>query len=206
MNKKEELIYWAKRLYYRGLSPATSGNISVLNEENKILISGTNTCLGDLVDSDIVTIDFEGNQLSKGKKASSEKYLHSAIYSARADVEAVIHSHCPYITAFAIAGVPIKDAILPEFVYQFGEIPIAKYATPSSFELVDNCLNYFKKGHNIILMKNHGAIIAGSDLRTCFMGLESVRAYAETYFGALVLGGVQKLNSKQISEINKLKG
>ena len=55
-------------------------------------------------------------------------------------------------------------------------------------------------------MKNHGVIIAGADLRTCFMGLESVRAYAETYFGAMVLGGVQKLNAKQISEIKKLKG
>ncbi|MBQ3102301.1 class II aldolase/adducin family protein [bacterium] len=206
MNKKEELIYWAKRLYYRGLSPATSGNISVLGEDNKILISSSGSCLGDLVDSDIVTIDFDGTQLSKGKKASGEKHLHSAIYEARPDVEAVIHSHCPYITAFAVAGVPIKDAILPEFVYQFGEIPIAKYATPSSFELVDNCLAYFKKGHNIVLMKNHGVIIAGPDLRTCFMGLESVRAYAETYFGAMVLGGVQKLNAKQISEINKLKG
>ena len=206
MNKKEELIYWAKRLYYRGLSPATSGNISVLSEDNKILISSSGSCLGDLVDEDIVTIDFQGNQLSKGKKPSGEKYLHSAIYEARADVEAVIHSHCPYITAFAVAGVPIKDAILPEFVYQFGEIPIAKYATPSSFELADNCLKYFKKGHNIVLMKNHGVIIAGPDLRTCFMGLESVRAYAETYFGAMVLGGVQKLNAKQISDINKLKG
>ncbi|MBR1977013.1 class II aldolase/adducin family protein [bacterium] len=199
MNKKEELIYWAKRLYYRGMSPATSGNISVLDEDNKILISSSGSCLGDLAETDIVTIDFEGNQLSKGKKPSGEKYLHSAIYEARADVEAVIHSHCPYITAFAVAGVPIKDAILPEFVYQFGEIPVAKYATPSSFELVDNCLAYFKKGHNIVLMKNHGVVIAGADLRTCFMGLESVRAYAETYFGAMVLGGVQKLNAKQIS-------
>lgn len=206
MNKKEELIYWAKRLYYRGLSPALSGNISVLDENNNILISSSGSCLGDLVDEDIVTIDFQGNQLSKGKKPSGEKYLHSAIYEARADVEAVIHSHCPYITAFAVAGVPIKDAILPEFVYQFGEIPIAKYATPSSFELADNCLKYFKKGHNIVLMKNHGVVIAGPDLRTCFMGLESVRAYAETYFGAMVLGGVQKLNAKQISDINKLKG
>ena len=63
MNKKEELIYWAKRLYYRGMSPATSGNISVLDEDNKILISSSGSCLGDLAETDIVTIDFEGNQL-----------------------------------------------------------------------------------------------------------------------------------------------
>ena len=50
--------------------------------------------------------------------------MHIAIYDERDDINAVVHSHCPYITSFAVNGIPIKDPILPEFIYQFEEIPI----------------------------------------------------------------------------------
>ena len=121
---KEELIFWGKRLYFKGLSPATSGNISLRAGDN-FLITASGTCAGDLVADEISLIDINGNLIS-GKKPSSEKFMHLAIYEERDDINAVVHSHCPYITAFAVNGIPIKDPILPEFIYQFEEIPIVK--------------------------------------------------------------------------------
>lgn len=201
---KEELIFWAKRLYFKGLSPATSGNISV-RVGNDVLITASGTCAGDLVKEEIVLIDANGNSKSGGNP-SSEKFMHIAIYDERDDINAVVHSHCPYITSFAVNGIPIKDPILPEFIYQFEEIPIVKYETPSSIKLANNVAKMFKKGYSATLMENHGIIVGAKDLKTAVYMLESIRTYAETYFGAMVLGGVQKLNKKQIEEIRKLRG
>ena len=201
---KEELIFWAKRLYFKGLSPATSGNISMKTKEG-VLITASGACAGDLIKDEIVLIDDNGNP-KIAARPSSERYMHLAIYEEREDIKAIVHSHCPYITAFAVNRTPIKEPILPEFIYQFEEIPIVKYETPSSIALADSVAKVFKKGHNVALMANHGVIVGAKDLKNCVYMLESIRTYAETYFGAMVLGGIQKLNKKQIEEIRKLRG
>jgi L-fuculose-phosphate aldolase len=99
---KNDIIYWAKRLYQKGMSPATSGNISI-RIKNGIYISASGTCLNDLNEENIVLIDYEGNVKEGNKKPSSEKIMHSEIYTRRDDINAIIHCHCPLITAFAVA-------------------------------------------------------------------------------------------------------
>ena len=71
-NAKESILFWAKRLYQRGMSPATSGNISV-KTDNGIMISASGTCLNDMDENDIVLIDYDGNVKEGNKKPSSEK-------------------------------------------------------------------------------------------------------------------------------------
>ena len=53
--------------------------------------------------------------------------MHSEIYTRRDDLSAIIHCHCPVITAFAVAGIPINKPILPDFALYFDEIPLIKY-------------------------------------------------------------------------------
>ncbi len=202
--QKEEIKYWAKRLYDKGLSPATTGNISVKTERG-ILVTASGSALGDLAADDIVLVDFEGNLLEGGKKASSEKYMHLDIYQEREDISAIIHSHCPYITAFAVANQPIEAPILAEFVFHFDKVPLVPYATPSGFKLAETTSKPFKKGYNTVLMANHGVVTGAASLKECFYNLEALRAYCETYFGAQVLGGAKKLNTKEVEEIKKLK-
>lgn len=201
---KEEIIYWAKRLYDKGLSPATTGNISVKTERG-ILITASGSAMGDLTPDEIVLIDFEGNLLEGNKKASSEKFLHLDIYQEREDISTIIHSHCPYITAFAVADQPVEAPILAEFIYHFDKVPLAPYVVPSSFKLAEVTVKPFKKGYSTVLMGNHGVVTGAATLKECFYNLEALRAYCETYFGACVLGGAKKLNKQEVEEIRKLK-
>ena len=55
---KKDILYWSKRLYQKGMSPATSGNISVRTDRG-ILISSSGVCLNDMSEEDIVLIDFD---------------------------------------------------------------------------------------------------------------------------------------------------
>lgn len=201
---KKDIIYWSKRLYQKGMTPATSGNISVRTKEG-ILISSSGVCLNDMDEDDIVLIDFDGNLMEGNKKPSSEKFLHTQIYEMRDDINAIVHSHCPYITAFACSKKMINEPIMPEFVFYFDKIPTAPYAVPSSINLAVDTAEYFKNS-DTVLMQSHGVVSGGQSLQQVFYNLESLRAYSETYFGAQVLGGHRILNKKQINEIRKLKG
>ena len=184
------------------MSPSTSGNISI-KFKDKILISATGTCLNDLSYDDIVLIDYDGNLIEGKNKPSSEKIMHSEIYTQRDDVNAIIHCHCPLITAFSVAGIEINEAILPDFVLTFGKVPLVDYFCPSSLDLAINVgktlLNY-----DAVLLKNHGVVFADATLKGAFYKAELLRAYVEIYFGAQVLGGVKKLKKKDVLEITKL--
>ena len=199
---KNDILYWSKRLYQKGMSPATSGNISTKTDKG-ILISASGTCLNDMDENDIVLIDYEGNVIQGKKKPSSEKIMHGAIYTQRDDIGAIIHCHCPVITAFAVAGVEITKPILPDFALLYDKIPLVPYFCPSSFELADTVGKYFEK-YNVVLLKNHGIVLGADTLQNAFYALESIRAYCETYFGAEVLGGAKAITKNEVLKIKKL--
>ena len=63
---KEDILYWAKRLYQKGMSPSTSGNISIKTKDG-IMISASGCCLNDMDENDIILIDYEGNVKEGGR-------------------------------------------------------------------------------------------------------------------------------------------
>ena len=203
-NTKDDIVYWARRAYSARMVPATSGNISI-RDEDKILISKSGVCLGDMGIEDISEINLNADSLN-GIKPSSEKLMHIKIYEKRPDIESIIHIHCPYVTSFAVCRKEINEPILPEFIFNFGIVPSAKYALPSSVELADEIAGYFKDGHNAVLMQNHGLVAGAKTLKETFYALESIQAYTKTYFAAKFLGNIYTLNDAEIEEINNLRG
>ena len=201
-DSKNNILFWAKRLYQRGMSPSVSGNISVKHKDG-ILISASGTCMNDMDENDVVFIDYDGNLKEGNKKPSSEKIMHSEIYTRRDDINAIIHCHCPLITAFAVAGLPIKKPILPDFALYWDEIPLIPYYCPSSTDLAVAVGECFEK-NNVALLKNHGVVLGDTSLQNAFYKLDLLRAYVEIYFGAEVLGGAMAIPKKGVSEIKKL--
>lgn len=205
--KKDEIknliIKYGKKLYEKNMSPATSGNISVRYEENA-LITASGTCLGDLEKEDIVLIDKNSKVLEGEKKASSEKNLHNKIYELRPDINAIIHCHSPYTSAFAVCHIPLSKPIISENVFYFGEIPVADYALPGSEKLVDNTAKYFLQ-HNAVLLANHGIIIGAKNLKEAYYLTETAETFAQIYINSMILGGAKELSEKQIKEIYELR-
>ncbi len=201
-NIKNEIIKYGELLYKKGLSPATSGNISVKFDKG-YLVTASGVSLGDLTFEDIIFIDENANILEGTKKPTSEKFLHLKTYSLRSDINAIIHCHSPKATAFSVAGLGMDMPILSEFVYYFDKIPLAKYATPSSTQLVENTVPHLKDS-KAVLMANHGVITIANNLKNAFYQIETIEAYAEVYLNSITLGKMNKLSKKDIEEINKL--
>lgn len=205
METKKELSLLCKKIYNKGLSPATSGNISY-KLENSILVTPTGYCLGDVEENDFSNVDLQGKKIGSGQNPSSERFMHIEIYKKRPDVKCILHVHPPMITAFAVAQIPINKVGLSEAVLGgVGDVPIAKYATPSSGELANNVAT-LAETNDCILMANHGIVILGKSIKDAYHRLEALQGVAETYLWATVLGRITEITPEQKQELIKIKG
>lgn len=201
---KKEIIEYGKLCGEKNFTPGISGNISA-RYKDKILITSSGSANGYLTEEDFSVIDYNGNVIEGHPKASSEKMLHIAFYNIRSDVNYIVHVHSPYLSTFASCGKALDEAVMAENVFYFGQIPIAEYGLPSSNDLVDKTAKYFDK-YNAVLMANHGFIVGDKTIKDAYLKLELAEAYAQVVINTKLLGGAVLLNSKQIEEINALKG
>ena len=200
--RKEEIIEIGKRLYLKNLTVATSGNISIKTDKC-IYITASGSSLGALKKEDIVLTDLDGNEISQGK-ASSEKKLHVAIYRLRPEINAIIHTHPVYLTSFASCHKALKEPIMSENILYFEDIPVAKYAMPSSDELVKNTIKHLKK-RDVVMMANHGAIAIAANLEDAFAKIETAEYYAQVTLNTHIIGKPKYLSDEDISDLLKLK-
>lgn len=193
------IIEYGKLCGIKNYTPGYSGNISARYEKG-LLITTSGSSNGYLKPNQIVYTDFNGQSLEKDKKPSSEKFLHIEIYKQRPDLNFIIHVHSPYLSSFASAGKDLIEPIMAENVFYFGGIPLAKYALPSSKELVENTIKYFDK-YDAVLMENHGFIIASKTMEDAYLKLELAETYAQTVLNTYVLGGAKILTPDEENAI-----
>lgn len=198
----EDITKLGELLGQKNLTVGTSGNISKKTPDG-IYITATGTALGFLEEKDVVLTDFCGKELLGGK-ASSEIKLHAEIYRRRSDVNAIIHTHSPYLTTFASCHKNLDEAVMSENIIYFEDIPVAEYAMPSSMQLVENTVKYLID-RDVVMMANHGVVAVGKDLKSAFFKLETAEYYAKVCLNAKLLGGAKCLSPKDVDDIKQLK-
>src|SRR5271169_6027144 len=201
---KQEICEIGRRLYAKGFAAANDGNITYRLNAKEILCTPTMVSKGFMKPEDICKVDYEGKQLAGTRKRSSEILLHLAVYKNRPDVKAVVHCHPPHATAFAVAGVPIPNCVLPEVEVFLGEIPTALYETPGTQKFAETIVPLLKAANTIILA-NHGTITFGPDLEKAYWHSEIVDAYCNILILSKQLGRVNYFNEKQTQELLDLK-
>lgn len=200
---EKEIIEYGKLCGIKNFTPGYSGNISA-RYKNGLLITTSGSSNGYLKKDHIVYTDFEGKSLEKGKKPSSEKFLHIEIYKQRPDINYIIHVHAPYLSSFASAGKDLMAPIMAENVFYFGGIPLAEYALPSTKELVDNTIKFFDK-YDAVLMANHGFIVGAKTIEDAYLKLELAESYAQVVLNTEILGGAKYLSQDEEQKILDLR-
>ncbi len=203
---KKQICDIGKRIYDRGMVAANDGNISVKISDNEFLCTPTGVSKGFMTPDYICKVDAEGNviQANKGFKPSSEIKMHMRVYKERPDVKSVVHAHPMYGTAFAIAGVPLTQPIMPEAVIALGCVPIAEYGTPSTVEIPDAISKYLQH-FDALLLENHGALTYSDSLLAAYHKMESLEFYAQLLFLSKQLGGPKELNNNQVERLYEIR-
>lgn len=198
-----EIIKIAHLTYKRGFVSAMDGNISARLSNGNIICTPTSVNKGDLKKSQIVEIAPDGNLVYGIYKPSTEIKLHLFIYNQREDVNAIVHAHPPFATAFATAGLSLEGFVLPEVIVNLGKIPLAKYATPSTDEIALS-VQPFVKNCDAFLLQNHGAVTLGKNLKDAYFKMEKLEHYAMIVLLARVLGGEKSLTLEDVKKLSEI--
>jgi L-fuculose-phosphate aldolase len=201
---KQEICDIGDRLYKRGFAAANDGNITYRVSENEVLCTPTMHSKGFLKPSDIAVIDMEGKQIAGDKPRSSEALLHLEIMKARPDVKSVVHCHPPHATAFAVAREAIPSCVLPEVEVFLGNVPIAKYETPSGKAFAETILPFVHKS-NVMILANHGTVSYGETVERAYWWTEILDAYCRILILAKQVGRVEYLPPEKGWELVELK-
>ena len=199
---KKEICEIGKRMYVRGFVAANDGNISVKINDKEVLCTPTGVSKGYMTPDMICKVDINGKVITANGKfrPSSEIKMHLRVYKERSDVRSVVHAHPPYATSYAIAGVPLDKAIMPEAVIALGTVPIAAYGTPSTDEIPDEVSKYLSC-YDAVLLENHGALSYSNSLINAYFKMESLEFYAKLMHISSQIGEPQILNTKQVEKL-----
>ena len=185
----------AQTMHREGLVVETSGNVSARVREGKrdlIAITASGTAYESLTLEDIVVVDHEGEPVLGSAVPSTELLMHAAIYQARSDVGAVMHTHSTYASALAVAGLAIP-ALIDEMVVSLGEsIQVSAYASPSSEEMGEAVVTALAD-RNAALIKNHGFVGVGRDVRAALKACRLGEQMAKIFVLARGVGNADPL-------------
>ncbi len=180
---RKEIVSLGKFLYERGYLLATDGNISACRrEKGVILITPRGKCKGELSVKEIGKISLTGKVISGD--VSSEWRMHLACYKGRKDIRAVIHAHPPWTTLISLRKGDLEPSLLPEAEIYLREMRSIPYHRPGSKELADAVFEVVTKNPrvDIFILKRHGAIVLGKDLRDARFKLERLEFFSFLFY------------------------
>ena len=195
-----------KLLYDRGYAAANDGNLSMLAEPGRLLMTPSGVSKGRMTPDMLLVTDLEGRVLEGDRHPSSEMKMHLAVYRGRADVRAVVHAHPPVSTAFAVCRRGLETPYLAELVVGLGSVPCTPGFAMLSTEEVPHSVEPYLADHNAVLLANHGALTWGGDLWEAFDRLETVEHTAKIVQNAQLLGDPVALTEAETAQLRSLRG
>ena len=184
---KSEIIVTAQEAQRTGLMRHRSGNVSALDKEKGlIVITPSGIDREALQIRDISVVRLEDLALIEGEKPSSETLMHAACYRVREDIRAIVHTHSPVATAFAVCERPVPAIVYEMFLFHTADgcIPVAPFARPGTKELADAVAGVIKE-NDLALMARHGAIAVGKSAEEALLAAHYIEEFATIYMHAL---------------------
>jgi L-fuculose-phosphate aldolase len=193
--ERAEVLAAVERIVAGGLVAGASGNVSRrirTPDGDLIAVTASRVPYARFQPEDVLIVDFELDAVDGDGVPSSESLLHGAIYRARADVGAVIHTHSVYASAFAVAATPIPAVLDEQVVTLGGAVEVAEYGASASEELAERAVAALGD-RAAVLLRNHGVAGVGADLEEACAVVELVERVAKVHALATVLGGAREL-------------
>jgi ribulose-5-phosphate 4-epimerase/fuculose-1-phosphate aldolase len=195
------IVAHGRSLFERGLSPGTSGNISA-RVDGGFLMTPTNSSLGTLDPARLSRLDEHAKHVD-GDPPTKEVWLHTAMYDARPDDQAIVHLHSTHAVAVACLADTNPDDVLPPltpyYVMRVGRLPLVPYGRPGDDSLAAE-VRRLAGDHHALLLANHGPIVSGPTLDAAAAAIEELEETAKL---VLLLGGrpTRPLTDEQLRQL-----
>jgi 3-dehydro-4-phosphotetronate decarboxylase len=204
---REDICRLGRSLFERGLTPGSSGNISVRCDDGGWLVTPTNASLGWLDPAKLSRLDSAGRLIS-GDKPTKEVPLHTALYETRASSQAIVHLHSTHSVAVSMLPEVNPKAVLPPmtpyYMMKCGATALVPYYRPGDPAVADAIKGLAGK-YSSVLLANHGPVVAGDSLEAAVYAMEELEETAKLY---LLLRGLnpRHLSPEQVSDLVEVFG
>jgi ribulose-5-phosphate 4-epimerase/fuculose-1-phosphate aldolase len=201
---REDICRFGRSLFERGLTPGSSGNISVRLDDGGYLVTPTNASLGFLDPGRLSRLDADGHLVS-GDAPTKEVPLHSALYQTRGAARAVVHLHSTHSVALSMLSDIDPRAALPPmtayYLMRCGATALVPYYRPGDPAVAD-AIKALAGRYSSVLLANHGPVVAGDTLEAAVFAIEELEETAKLY---LLLRGLNPryLSPEQIADLVK---
>ena len=196
---REAIVTACQELSRAGLVVGTAGNVSV-REGDLVAVSPSGVRYADLTPELVGVHRLDGSAVEARLAPTSELTLHLAIYAARPEAGAVVHTHSPAATA--LSALVDEVPAVHYYVAMFGgpTVPVASYATYGSDDLARNVVDALRD-RTACLMGNHGAVAIGPDLVTAQDKSTYLEWLCEVYLRASAAGTPRLLPTAEIAAV-----
>ena len=167
----EDIVYANRILYDQGVVDAF-GHVSARDDKdpNRFLMARS-VAPGLVTSSDILEFDRNGEPIdARGRKVYLERFIHAAIYRARPDVKAIVHSHSPAVIPFGVTGTILRPIDQMSAFLGAGApiFEIRDTAGMTNLLITDNKLgDALAKSlgdRAVVLMRGHGSVAVGDSI------------------------------------------
>ena len=187
------------------MSRSGHANLSARLDEQRIVMTAGGT-VRNLTPEQFAVVTLDG-QVEQGKLDPTNMEIvrmHTEVYRVRPDVQAVIHTHSPHVTAFALANEPLPARY--EALLRFGQaenIPIVPWAPRGSDASVRGIVDILSHSTTTqaVLLGNHGLLAFGSSPVAVAAFITIMEEAAEMELEAQSLGGAKDLPADALEAI-----
>jgi L-fuculose-phosphate aldolase len=157
---RAEVVAAAQAMARLGLVAGSSGNVSA-REGDRIHITPAGLPYDEMTDADVVTLALDGAVVAGAREPSSERRVHLAVYAARPDARALVHSHSVHATAWSFLDEPL-DIETEELEQAAGGPVLTAPFAPTGGDEIARAAVTALGGRGAVLLGRHGVLALGS--------------------------------------------
>jgi L-ribulose-5-phosphate 4-epimerase len=149
-----------------------------------------------LTPDDMIVTDMDMNPVEGNYRPSVALNLWIGFMRVRSDLNAVVHTHSPYATAFSVAyqSIPVITETMADW---FGQpVPVTRYLSVEDPEFSTLPIDVIGDGY-AVLLGNHGPITVGKTLEHALERAVTLEEAARTYSIARTIGAPVSLTDEQ---------
>jgi len=158
---------------------------------------------------DIMAFTLDGATASGTGKPYLERFIHGAIYEARPEIQAVVHSHSYSVVPFSVIGEPLRP-VMHVCATIGADVPV--WDPQDRFGDTDMLIANMEQGRDLaqalgtrtsVLMRGHGSTVAGRSLREAVYAAVMLEVNAQLQLKAQSMGAVKFLTQGEIQKIRE---
>jgi L-fuculose-phosphate aldolase len=195
---REAIVSACQDLSRAGLVVGTAGNVSV-REGDLVAVTPTGVRYAALTPETVGVHRLDGTPVEAPLRPTSELPLHLAVYRARPDAGAVVHTHS--VAATALSTLVDELPAVHYYVAMFGgPVPVTPYAGYGTPELARYAAAALAERDGCLL-GNHGAVTVGPDLATAHDKSAYLEWLCDVYLRAACAGTPRLLPASEIAAV-----